>query len=179
MGGFFWGQKWDVSVEGFCVPKFTLATNQLDFAVPERFGLTYTDKDGKQKTPLCIHRAPLGTHERFTGFLIEHYGGAFPLWLAPLQIAIVPVSESQLAAAKALREELHDTMIRCEIYFDGNSLGKRIHTAKTLKPPYVLVLGDKEIESGVYNLELRNGEKVQVKKEDLTAKLTEEIKQRI
>ena len=174
----FYGPKIDVQVWSAIGREFTLATNQVDFAVPARFGLTYTDKDGKQKTPLCIHRAPLGTHERFTGFLIEHFGGNFPLWIAPLQIAIVPVGESQLAQAQALHEVLHQNMIRSDVYFDSNSLGKRIHTAKTLHPPYILVLGDKEIQSGMYTIELRTGEKVSISQDDLLKKITEEIKER-
>jgi threonyl-tRNA synthetase len=174
----FYGPKIDVQVWSAIGREFTLATNQVDFAVPTRFGLTYVDKDGSKKTPLCIHRAPLGTHERFIGFLIEHYGGQFPAWLAPLQIAIVPVGEKHEAAAQALHDELHANMIRSDIYADGNSLGKRIHNAKTLKPPYVLVLGDKEIESSTYTLELRSGEKQTISKDELVSKLLEEIKER-
>lgn len=174
----FYGPKIDVQVWSAIGREFTLATNQVDFAVPARFGLTYTDHGGSKKTPLCIHRAPLGTHERFIGFLIEHYGGEFPTWLAPLQIAIVPVGEKHEAAARALYDELHAQMIRSELYIDGNSLGKRIHAAKVLKPPYVLVLGDKEIESGNYTLELRTGEKLSVGKDELVTKLLEEIKER-
>lgn len=174
----FYGPKIDVQVWSAIGREFTLATNQVDFAVPARFGLTYTDNAGKQQTPLCIHRAPLGTHERFIGFLIEHFGGAFPTWLAPLQIAIVPVGEKHEGAAQELHDILHAQMIRSEIYADGNSLGKRIHAAKVLKPPYVLVLGDKEIESGNYTLELQNGEKLSVAKDELLGKLLAEIKER-
>ena len=86
--------------------EFTLATNQLDFAVPERFALTYKDADGQEKTPLCIHRAPLSTHERFIGFLIEHFGGVFPLWLAPRQICVIPVAESFADYAQSVAERL-------------------------------------------------------------------------
>ncbi len=174
----FYGPKIDVQVWSAIGREFTLATNQVDFAVPARFGLSYTDNDGKQKTPLCIHRAPLGTHERFIGFLIEHYGGAFPLWLAPVQIALVPVGEKHAEAAQTLYDELREHMIRVERYAGSDSLGKRIHEAKKFKPPYILVLGDKEIESGVYSLEMRNGEKVSIKKDALVQQLLEEIKER-
>ena len=174
----FYGPKIDVQVWSAIGREFTLATNQVDFAVPARFGLTYTDSDGKQKTPLCIHRAPLGTHERFTGFLIEHFGGNFPAWLAPLQISLVPVKDEHLEHAKKLQSTLRAHMIRSEIFADGNSLGKRIHASKTLRPPYVLVIGDKEIESGSYTLELRNGEKISVPHTELVDKLTNEIKER-
>ncbi|MEI7919702.1 MAG: aminoacyl--tRNA ligase-related protein [bacterium] len=89
----FYGPKIDVQIWSAIGREFTLATNQVDFAVPERFNLTYKDKDGTDKTPICIHRAPLSTHERFIGFLLEHFAGAFPLWLAPQQIKLVPVAE--------------------------------------------------------------------------------------
>lgn len=174
----FYGPKIDVQVWSAIGREFTLATNQVDFAVPARFGLTYTDSDGKQKTPLCIHRAPLGTHERFTGFLIEHFGGNFPTWMAPLQISLVPVKDEHLEHTKKLQSVLRAHMIRSEIFADGNSLGKRIHASKTLRPPYVLVIGDKEIESGSYTLELRNGEKISLSQDELLEKLTNEIKER-
>lgn len=174
----FYGPKIDVQVWSAIGREFTLATNQVDFAVPARFGLTYTDRDGKQKTPLCIHRAPLGTHERFIGFLIEHYAGAFPLWLAPSQIAIIPVKETHDSAAHTLRDTLRSHLIRAEVYPSGESLGKRIHEAKRLKPPYVLVLGDKETTGTHYTLELRDGSKKEVSHEALVTLLEQEIKER-
>ena len=174
----FYGPKIDVQVWSAIGREFTLATNQVDFAVPARFGLTYTDSDGKMKTPLCIHRAPLGTHERFIGFLTEHYGGNFPTWLAPLQVAIIPVKETHVAEAKKLQSLLRSAMIRSELYNDNNSLGKRIHAAKTMHIPYLIVLGDKEIESGTYAAELRDGSKVEMTSESLLEKLIGEIKER-
>jgi threonyl-tRNA synthetase len=174
----FYGPKIDVQVWSAIGREFTLATNQVDFAVPARFGLTYTDRDGKQKTPLCIHRAPLGTHERFIGFLIEHYAGAFPLWLAPSQIAIIPVKETHDSVANTLRDTLRSHLIRAEVYPSGESLGKRIHEAKRLKPPYVLVLGDKETTGTHYTLELRDGSKKEVSHEALITLLEQEIKER-
>ena len=104
----FYGPKIDVEVWSAIGREFTLATNQVDFAVPERFGLTYVDKDGKEKTPICIHRAPLGTHERTIGFLIEHYAGAFPVWLSPIQVAIIPISEKHFEYAKKIEKELKE-----------------------------------------------------------------------
>ncbi len=174
----FYGPKIDVQVWSAIGREFTLATNQVDFAVPERFGLTYTDKDGSQKTPLCIHRAPLGTHERFIGFLIEHFAGNFPTWLAPLQVAIIPVRENHNDAAKELQTMLRANMIRSEIYEDGNSLGKRIHAAKNMRPPYIVVLGDKEIESGTYTVEQRVGEKIEITQVEFIEKLKQEINER-
>ncbi len=100
----FYGPKIDVQVWSAIGREFTIATNQVDFAVPSRFGLTYRDKDNSNKTPLCIHRAPLGTHERFIGFLIEHYAGNFPLWLAPDQVRVITLgSEDEPAAAPLIK----------------------------------------------------------------------------
>ncbi len=134
------------------------------FVYGEKFELEYMDNDGERKVPAIIHRAPLGTHERFIGFLIEHFAGAFPTWLAPLQIAIVPVKESHTEAGETLHQELRAAGIRSALYSGSDSLGKRIHGAKKLLPPYVLVLGDKEIEANFYTIELRNGEKIEIPK---------------
>ncbi len=111
-------------------------------------------------------------------FLIEHYAGAFPTWLAPVQVAIVPVGEAHVEAAQALQKALRTNDIRPEQYFDSNSLGKRIHGAKHSKPPYVVVLGNKEIESGEYAIELRSGEKISLTQEALIARIQDEIKNR-
>lgn len=156
----FYGPKIDVQVWSAIGREFTLATNQVDFAVPARFNLSYIDRDGKEKTPLCIHRAPLGTHERFTGFLIEHFGGNFPLWLSPVQIAIVPVQENHEDYANTVAQMLKSAMVRTKVYTGNESLGKRIHKAKQYKPFYVLVIGDKEVASNTYSLENRTGEKI-------------------
>ncbi len=174
----FYGPKIDVQVWSAIGREFTLATNQVDFAVPARFELTYTSKEGKQETPLCIHRAPLGTHERFTGFLIEHFGGNFPTWLAPLQVAIVPVKETHLEGAEKMLNEFHSKFIRAEVITKGDSLGKKIHEAKKLKTPYVIVVGDKEIESGNLTVETRDGNKVSITIDDFIKTLEKEIKDR-
>lgn len=174
----FYGPKIDVQVWSAIGREFTLATNQVDFAQPRRFGLTYTDKDSAKKTPLCIHRAPLGTHERFIGFLIEHYAGVFPTWLAPVQVAIVPVKDIHIEAGMKLQATLRDSFIRAELYTGNESLGKRIHAAKTTKVPYVIVLGDKEIESGNYTVELRNGSKIEHTESEIKSILLKEITER-
>ena len=174
----FYGPKIDVQVWSAIGREFTLATNQVDFAVPARFGLTYTDRDGKQKTPLCIHRAPLGTHERFIGFLIEHFGGTFPTWLAPIQVSLIPVKDAHADAAHDVKKELRALGIRATVYDDTNSLGKRIHAAKTMRPPYIIVLGDQEIQSGTYTIELRSGEKLSMTKQAFVEKITTEIANR-
>lgn len=140
----FYGPKIDVQVWSSIGREFTIATNQVDFAVPERFGLTYIDSDGNPKTPIVIHRAPLGTHERFIGFLIEHYAGAFPLWLAPVQAAILPISDKQNEWAEKVKAELSENGIRAEINTDNETLGKKIRAAEMQKIPYLLIIGDKE-----------------------------------
>ncbi|KKP86036.1 threonine--tRNA ligase [Candidatus Nomurabacteria bacterium RIFCSPHIGHO2_02_FULL_35_13] len=176
----FYGPKIDVQVWSAIGREFTLATNQVDFAVPKRFDLTFTNKEGKAETPLCIHRAPLGTHERFIGFLIEHYAGIFPTWLSPLQVAIVPVREQHQEKAEEIKNALKNDFIRTEIIDNGDSLGKRIHKAKSLKTPFVIVLGDKEVSSGNLTIENRDGTKTEnISLSDFTDKLKEIINKRI
>lgn len=177
-GAAFYGPKMDFQIYSSIGRAFTASTNQLDLYMGKQFELEYTDKDGIRKTPAIIHRAPLGTHERFIGFLIEHFAGAFPTWLAPVQIAIIPVRENHVEAAEQLHQALREANIRATIYMDSNSLGKRIHAAKNLKPPYVIVVGDKEIESGSYSVETRSGEKIELSKESLITSIAQEIKDR-
>lgn len=174
----FYGPKIDVQVWSAIGREFTLATNQVDFAVPKRFNLVYTDKDGSDKTPLCIHRAPLGTHERFVGFLIEHYGGAFPLWLSPIQAVVLPVGEVHLSAAQSSLASLRNAGIRAELSDPNDSLGKRVREVKVKKVPYWLVIGDKEAEKNSATLESRSGEKGEVKMEKIVEKLLKEIVER-
>jgi len=141
----FYGPKIDVEVWSAIGREFTLATNQVDFDVPGKVGLKYIDKDGTEKVPLCIHRAPLSTHERLIGFLIEHFAGHFPLWLAPVQAAIIPVAEPHELPARRVAEALREKGIRCEIQPSTDSLGKRIREGERLRIPYLLVIGDKEV----------------------------------
>ncbi len=141
----FYGPKIDVQVWSSIGREFTIATNQVDFAQPRRFNLTYTDADGKDKTPICIHRAPLGTHERFIGFLIEHFAGNFPLWLAPVQVAVIPVGTRHVAAAEKLKAELTEAGLRVSVEDANETVGKKIRAASQQKIPYLLVLGDQEL----------------------------------
>lgn len=143
----FYGPKIDVEIWSAIGREFTLATNQLDFAVPARFNLKYTDADGTEKTPLCIHRAPLSTHERLIGFLIEHFAGAFPVWLAPQQVRILPVAEPHLEYARKVEKKLLDAGVRVEVVDHSESLGKRIRNAEMMKVPYMLVIGDEEVKN--------------------------------
>jgi len=171
----FYGPKIDVEIFSAIGREFTLATNQVDFAVPERFGLTYIDKNGQEKTPICIHRAPLGTHERTIGFLIEHFAGAFPLWLSPVQVSILPIGENHFGYAKKIKEELIKNSIRVEIIEEG-TLGKKIRDAEMQKIPYLLIVGDKEISENIVSVRVRGkGDEGQMQLEKFIEKIKNEI----
>ena len=174
-----YGPKIDVQVWSAIGREFTLATNQVDFSVPKKFDLEYTDSDGTKKTPLCIHRAPLGTHERFIGFLIEHYGGNFPLWLAPAQAMIIPVTDGQHAAAADLYVKLRDLGIRAKIDLSKEGFGKKIRQAKTSRAPYFIIIGDKDLAAGKVTLESRDAGQIgQLSAEEVIEKLSKEIRER-
>ena len=153
----FYGPKIDVQIWSVIGREFTLATNQVDFGQPLRFGLTFQNKNNLPETPLVIHRAPLGTHERMIGFLIEHYAGNFPVWLAPKQVAILPISDRHADYGKNLLEQLRNQYIRAELDERAEKIGKKIRDAEIKKIPYMLVLGDKEMEEGKISIR-RHGE---------------------
>jgi len=144
----FYGPKIDVQVWSAIGREFTIATNQVDFAVPARFGLTYRDRDNTNKTPLCIHRAPLGTHERFIGFLIEHYAGNFPLWLAPDQVRVITIGADDrlIGHAKGLVTELRLNQVRAEGDYSDSPIKAKIADAEQTRVHTMLVLGQKELE---------------------------------
>jgi len=142
--GAFYGPKIDVQVWSAIGREFTLATNQVDFAVPARFGLTYRNSQNQLETPICIHRAPLGTHERFIGFLIEHFAGNFPIWLAPNQVSILPISEKFNDYAKKVLQSLINSDIRGLVDLRDEKIGKKIRDAEIKKVPYMLIIGEKE-----------------------------------
>ncbi len=176
-GAAFYGPKMDFQIYSSIGRSFTASTNQLDLYMGKRFKLEYVDKDGSRKTPFIIHRAPLGTHERFIGFLIEHFGGIFPLWLSPVQVKIIPVRENHNEYAKKVFELLKDNNIRAEFDDADANLGTKVRDAKNNKIPYWIVIGDKEIEADKITLESRDaGNLGQVSKEELMSKLLEEIK---
>ena len=150
----FYGPKIDVQVWSAIGREFTIATNQVDFAVPARFGLVYRDKDNTDKTPLCIHRAPLGTHERFIGFLIEHYAGNFPLWLAPDQVRVLPVTDAQMDYAQGIVNELRAQQVRAELEFSNDKLMGRIQRAEATRVHHILVVGQKEQEANAVALRI-------------------------
>ncbi|MFC1464506.1 MAG: threonine--tRNA ligase [Candidatus Brachytrichaceae bacterium NZ_4S206] len=154
----FYGPKIDVQIFSAIGREFTLATNQVDFAVPPRFNLTYTDKDGQEKTPLCLHRAPLGTHERFIGFLIEHFAGAFPLWLAPVQAMLIPIADRHVDYCRSVEKQLRACGIRARVDDGPDRMQNKIRKAQGLKIPYMLVVGDKEAQAEAVAVRLRTGE---------------------
>ncbi len=153
----FYGPKIDVQIWSAIGREFSLATNQVDFAVPERFDLTYTNKEGKDETPLCIHRAPLSTHERMVGFLLEHYAGNFPVWLSPDQVVVVPITEAHNEYAARIAAELQDLDVRAEADLSKEHMKNKIKSAQLFKVPYMLVVGDKEVEQGTISLRKRDG----------------------
>jgi threonyl-tRNA synthetase len=172
----FYGPKIDVQIWSAIGREFTLATNQVDFDVPEKLGLRYVDHDGTEKAPLCIHRAPLGTHERFIGFLIEQFAGLFPLWLAPIQVALVPVAGPHEEYAREVESALKNSGIRT-VYFDpSESLGKRIREGEKQKINYLLVIGDKEVtEKAVSARNVRTKNQVTVPLTEFIASLQRDV----
>ena len=145
--GAFYGPKIDVQIWSTIGREFTLATNQVDFAQGRRFKLEFTNKDNTAETPLIIHRAPLGTHERFIGFLLEHYAGKFPVWLAPLQVKILPISDKFIDFAQSVQKQLRKAGIRVEIDDRQEKIGRKIRDTELLRVPYMLVLGEKEMNN--------------------------------
>jgi threonyl-tRNA synthetase len=177
----FYGPKIDVQVWSVIGREFTLATNQVDFAVPARFGLQYKDRDNTLKTPLCIHRAPLGTHERFIGFLIEHYAGNFPLWLAPQQVAVLTIGEEEplVNYAKGIVNELRANMVRVESDFSSNKINGKIQDAEKAKVHTMLVIGNRDMEAGNVSVRLHGKGNVGAKpKGEVVADILQAIKER-
>ena len=151
----FYGPKIDVQVWSAIGKEFTLATNQVDFAVPARFNLAYKDEDGLDKIPLCIHRAPLGTHERFIGFLIEHFGGNFPLWLAPVQAMVLPVSDKVIDYAHHVVQSLKHAGIRARLNDRAEKIGSKIRQAELEKNNVMLIVGEKEAKDNTVSVRRR------------------------
>lgn len=155
----FYGPKLDFMFKDAIGRQWQLSTIQLDFNLPERFDLNYIDEANEKIRPVVIHRAVLGSTERFMGVMIEHFGGAFPLWLSPVQVKILPISEKFVEYAKKVEQELTSAGIRVELDDSNESLGKRIRVAKMEKVPLILVLGEKEAEAGTVTVEMRGVEK--------------------
>ncbi len=153
----FYGPKIDVQIWSAIGREFSLATNQVDFAVPERFDLKFVNPDGEDEVPLCIHRAPLSTHERMIGFLIEHFAGKFPVWLAPEQVRIIPITDDQFECAIQLEKRLKDVGIRAKADLGSDRMNAKIRAAQKMQVPYMPVVGGREVEEGTVALRLRDG----------------------
>ncbi|MEN9390008.1 MAG: hypothetical protein RLZZ283_108 [Candidatus Parcubacteria bacterium] len=177
-GAAFYGPKMDFQIYSTTGRMFTASTNQLDLYMGKRFNLEYTDKDGSRKIPYIIHRAPLGTHERFIGFLIEHYAGAFPLWLSPVQVKVLPVSEKHVEYAQSVLKALKGAGLRAELDDANESLGKKIRNAKTQKVPYLFVLGDKEVEANTVTVENRTASEGAIPLDTIVERLKTEYRDR-
>jgi len=160
----FYGPKVDFMIESAVGNEFAISTNQLDFLATETFDLTYTAEDGSQQPIYVIHRAPLGSHERFVAFLIEHYGGAFPTWLSPIQIRLIPISDRHVEYARKVHDQLFDADVltgtgglRVDLDDSSERMQKKIRAAQLERVPYMLVVGDKEVSEHTVSVRLRDG----------------------
>jgi len=153
----FYGPKIDVQLWSAIGKEFSLMTNQVDFAVPERFDLKFTNKEGNDEIPLCIHRAPLSTHERMIGFLIEHYAGNFPVWLSPEQARVIPITDGQNEYAQGIVQQLREQGIRVSADVSAQRMNAKIRNAQMMKVPYMLVVGENEMNAGQVSLRVRDG----------------------
>ncbi len=170
-----YGPKLDYMFKDSLNREWQLATIQIDFAMPKRFKLEYTSKDGNKETPVMIHRAILGSYERFMAILIEHFAGKFPLWIAPTQIKILPISNNHVEYSKKILDELKENDIRVQLDDSNENLGKKIRNAKNERTPYLAIIGDKEVQDGVITLEGREEKVGQFSKEELLDYLKKEI----
>jgi threonyl-tRNA synthetase len=161
-GGAFYGPKIDIKFRDAIGREWQGATIQLDFNLPERFALEYIGPDNRPHRPVMIHRAIFGTLERFTGFLIEHFAGAFPLWLAPVQVRVLPITDHQAEAAAAVTGCLKEAGLRAELDARSDTLGYRIRDGELEKIPYLLVIGDREVEAGTVAVRARGAKRKQV-----------------
>lgn len=175
----FYGPKIDVQIYSAIGREFTLATNQVDFSQGRSFKLEYTDQSNKPETPLIIHRAPLGTHERFIGFLLEQYAGKFPAWLSPLQVKVLPISDKFLDYAKTVAQKLKNADIRAEVDDRQEKIGKKIRDTELMRVPYMLVVGEKEMNENMVAVRRQGKGDAGVKGiDEFLTELTAEIKER-
>ena len=157
-GGAFYGPKIDLKVKDALGREWQLSTIQFDFNLPERFDLSYIGEDGRPHRPYMVHRALLGAYERFFGTLIEHYGGAFPIWLSPVQVIMIPIADRHNGYAQFVADSLKQHGIRTQVDDRGDRINAKIRDAQKQKIPYMLVVGDAEMEAGLVAPRLRSGE---------------------
>jgi len=173
--GAFYGPKIDIDIKDALGRRWQLATIQLDFQLPQRFSLEYIDSNGKKKQPVMIHAAVFGSFERFIGIITEHYAGAFPLWLSPVQAMIIPVSEKFNRYGEKILEKLKENNVRVEMDNSDESLGKRIHAAEKQKIPYIVIVGEKEEKSKSLSVRGRDKEQKVLQLEEFIPKIQKEI----
>ena len=153
----FYGPKIDVQIWSAIGREFSLATNQVDFAVPARCDLSFINRAGEAEIPICLHRAPLGTHERMIGFLLEHYAGKFPVWLSPEHARVIPINDSHNEYAQKIAERLREAKIRAQADFGPDRMNAKIRQAQLMQVPYMLVVGDREVENSTVSVRKRDG----------------------
>lgn len=176
----FYGPKIDLKIKDALGREWQLSTIQFDFILPEHFNMTYVGEDGQEHRPYMIHRALLGSMERFMGVLIEHYGGAFPVWLAPVQAVIIPIADRHMEYAQSLVSQLKGAKLRVQVDDRGERMNAKIRDAQMQKIPYMLVIGDREVEAGSVAVRLRSGENLgAIAVDDLIARVNEDSKNRI
>jgi threonyl-tRNA synthetase len=179
-GGAFYGPKIDLTVKDALGRSWQLSTIQFDFNLPERFGLEYIDTSGNPRRPYMVHRALLGSMERFFGVLIEHFGGAFPLWLSPVQATVLPVTGRNLDYVNQVAETLREAALRVEVDEGSERLDAKIRDAQLQKLPYMLVVGDKEQAAETVSPRLRSGEKLRAMPiNELVQRMTREVQQHL
>ena len=175
-GGAFYGPKIDIHIRDAIGRLWQITTVQFDFNLPERFGLTYIGEDGKEHRPYMVHRALLGTMERFMGVLIEHYAGAFPVWLAPVQAVVIPIADRHVEYAQELKARLVGSNVRVDVDDGNDRMNAKIRNAQLQKVPYMLVIGDREIEAGAAAVRLRSGDDLgAVPVDEIVARIAEEV----
>ncbi len=175
--GAFYGPKIDIKMKDCLGREWQMGTIQLDFQLPGRFNLSYIDKEGNKKTPIMIHRAILGSFERFLGIITEHFAGAFPMWLAPVQVKVLSIADAHIDYAKQVKEKLEEKGIRVELDDRSEKIGYKIREAQLQKIPYMLIIGDKEIQNNAVGVRSRkDGDIGQMKLEQFIEKAEEEIK---
>ena len=156
-GAAFYGPKIDFNIKTVTGKIFSTSTNQIDFFIPKIFGLKYIDKDGKEKIPVCIHRAPLGAHVRFIAFLTEHFAGNFPVWLSPTQAIIIPITDKQKNYTHKIFADLKENKLRVKLDARNETAGSKIRDAEIQKIPYMLIVGEREVKNNQVNIRTRGG----------------------
>ena len=174
-GGAFYGPKIDVNIKDAIGRSWQCTTIQFDFNLPERFGLKYIGQDGSEHQPYMVHRALFGSLERFMGILIEHYAGAFPMWLAPVQVALIPIADRHLEYADEVCARLKVANLRSEVNSSNDRMNRKIRTAQINKIPYMFIVGDREIEQETVSVRKRTGEDLgSIPIEDIIIRMVDE-----